>query len=165
VLLAITASLLGALIVWIVLGARGAQPPSPAADQVIRVGDTSVAVPPDWQAARRPDVVVPGLGGPIAVYDPFPGLSSHAVLALAPDGVPRALKDLMGPLGAGRPAQLAGLPALAYPRRPLAGDRIGELTVARSPSGVLVVACIGRTASWAAAAGCADQVGPARSGH
>jgi hypothetical protein len=102
--------------------------------------------------------VVPGLDGPAAVLDPFPGMSVHAVVALAPHGVPGALTELLGPLGPGRPAQLAGLPASAYADRPVAGDRIAELTVARTPSGLLIVACIGRTGSWPAAAGCADQV-------
>jgi hypothetical protein len=143
---------------WATVRARDERLRPPAGDRVVTVGGVSLAVPPDWRPATRPAGVVPGLGGPTAILDPFPGMSVHAVVALAPHDVPTALTDLMGPLGAGRSAQLAGLPAVAYAERPVPGDRIAELTVARTPSGVLVVACIGRTGSWPGAADCADQI-------
>jgi hypothetical protein len=155
------AATIAALSAWAVLNPRGGPLASPG-EQVVAVGGTSVTVPPDWRPAGGPGRVVPGLAEPTAVLDPFPGLSIHAVVALSPHGVPRALKALMGPLGTGRRAQLAGLPALAYDERPVAGDRVAEVTVARSPSGALIVACIGRAESWSLAAGCAEQVGLTR---
>jgi hypothetical protein len=146
---------------WASLLARDDRARPPAGDLVVAVGGVSVAVPPDWRAATRPDGVVPGLDEPAAILEPYPGMRLYAVVTEASDGIPPALRDLTGPLGPGRPAHLAGRPALAYPARPVGGDRVAEVTVARSPSGALVVACIARSASFDLAAGCADDVGPA----
>jgi hypothetical protein len=150
---------------WATLRARDERLRPPAGDRVVAIGGVTVSVPPDWRPATRPAGVLPGLGEPAAILEPYPGMRLYAVLTLASEGIPRALTDLTGPLGYGRPAQLAGRPALAYPARPVGGDRVAEVTVARSPSGALVVACIARTASWGLAAHCAEQVGPTLGGQ
>ena len=157
--------LLGALAAWAILGSLGTKHPAPAQDRVVEVGGVSVTVPAEWLPARSPGSVVPGLGTPAAVLDPYPGMRLHAVVLDSPHGIPAALRDLVGPLGAGRTTQLAGRPARAYAGRPVAGDRVAELTVARSPAGALIVACIAPTSSWTAAAGCAGSVGPAPGGQ
>jgi hypothetical protein len=150
---------------WASLRSRDERARLPAGDRVVAVGGVSVAVPPDWRPAARPAGVVPGLKDPAAILEPYPGIRLHAVVTHAPHGIPPALRELTGTLGPGRSALLAGRPALAYPARPIGDDRVAEVTVGRSSSGTLVVACVARSAAWDLAAGCADQVRPVRGGR
>jgi hypothetical protein len=153
--------LLGGFVAWVILGALGTTRTAPPEERVIELGGVSLTVPSDWLPARSPSSVVADLGAPTAVLDPYPGMRIHAIVVNAPRGVPPALSAMVGALGTGRTTELAGRPARAYAGRPIRGDRVAELTVARSSAGALIVACVGPTSSWDVAAGCADAVGPA----
>jgi hypothetical protein len=148
------------LVIWMALDARrsdGVQ--ARAGERVVAVGAASITVPAGWAPARAADAGVAGLRGSFAVLAPVPGLRAYAVATLTTSRLPAALEELMGPLGAAGRVELAGLPALAYGSRPVAGDRVAELTVARTAEGMLAVACVARPYSWAAVADCADQIG------
>lgn len=142
------------------------EPAPPARDRAIAVGGASVDVPAGWAPARLADAKAPGLVEPAAVFAPVPGLDAYAIVALGTSGVPPALRDLIGPLGRGRPTTLAGVPARVYGPRPSAGDRMAQLTVARTGAGTLAVACVAASAAWSGVEGCAEDIaasGTARS--
>ena len=95
------------------------------------------------------------------VFAPTPGLSAHAVVLLVPGALPAALRGLAAGPSGGRATTLAGYPARLFPIRAIGGDRMAQLTIARTGAGTLAVACIARGAAWTGAADCAQQVGAA----
>ena len=138
------------------------RPAVPSDEREVTLGAATVTVPPGWASARAKDARIPDLGAQVAVFAPVPGLSASAVVVLAPGRLPTPLRHLIGPLGQGRRATLAGWPARAYEPRPIDGGRIAELTVATTLQGTLAVVCVAPEASWAGASDCAAKVAPAR---
>ena len=161
--LAVLVAAAGAAAVWAVRGnVTSAEPPSSRPARAVALGQVSLRTPPGWTPERAEVARVPGLVPPVAVFAPAAGLDAHAVMTVTSDDDPSPiaapLRDLLGPLGRPSRRMLAGLPARAYPPRPVAGGRTAEVTVARLPGGALAVVCIADSATWVAAAGCADEL-------
>jgi hypothetical protein len=133
----------------------------PAPPRAVTVGPVAMSVPGGW--APEPSAVagLPDMGARARAFAPVPGLSSRALVVLAPFDdpslVPAPLRPLVG-AAAPRRARLAGLPAWRYPATPLEGGRTSQVTVAPTTAGGVTVVCVAPTAAWAGAAGCADAL-------
>jgi hypothetical protein len=140
-------------------------PPAAPSVRAVGLGAASVSVPGTWAPAAAGEVKLPDLGPRAAAYAPIPGLSGHAVVALAPFDdptlLPAAVRDLAGP-GQPRRATIAGLPAWRYPEQTLPDGRAAEVTVAPTTAGSVTVVCVAKPAAWPGVQGCAAEVTDAR---
>ena len=154
---------LAAVAGWGLRGLSATEVPAPEPPRAIVAGPVALSVPGAWTPERVALAEVPGLPAHAAAFAPTRGLRAHALVMLSaiddPSLVAAPLRALATePLGGPRKTTLAGLPAWTYRDVPVGGDRLLQVTVAPTTGGVLTVACLARTLSWLAAAGCASDV-------
>jgi hypothetical protein len=136
------------------------EPAAPAASRVVDLGPVALSAPGAWTPDRRPVAGLPAeLGGTARAFAPVPGLSTRAVVALAPFDdpslVPAPLRALAG-AGAARRTRLAGLPAWTYPPSELAKGRMAQVTVAPTSAGSVTLVCLAPTTTWSGGGACSD---------
>ena len=147
---------------WAARSFRGSDvPPAAPTVRTVNLDAASLAVPGAWASVPVAEAKLPALGPHAAAFAPIPGLSGHAVVALAPFGdatlLPAAVRDLAGP-GEPRKTTLAGLPAWRYREHGLADGRAAQVTVAPTTAGSITVVCVAKDAAWPGVQGCAADV-------
>jgi hypothetical protein len=150
---------------WIGQQAGSGGRAAPAATRDVDIGPARLLVPADWRRAPLRGAGIAGLDpAGTAVFTPYSGAPSQAIVTLAPIDDPSLLPGALRAVtaGAASPAQttrLAGRPAWLYSDlRTASGDRTMDVTVLPTTAGVIAVACVSPTA-WSAAGGeCAAPV-------